>query len=110
MMNELELIKAFARIEGVDIVMVGKTPYIEDINPTFTIRMPYNPITDLALNCAARDKHKVDVDYLDNDMANVEMWHRAADLLAMIECCSVSDIPRAVIECIVKAHGGDSNE
>ena len=88
-MNDLELIKAFAEIDGVKVIEEWSCTY--DKNTA----LEYNPITDLALNCAARDKYRVEIDYYVKE--------------ATIDCESSafiidSRIGRAVIECIVKAN------
>jgi hypothetical protein len=58
--------------------------------------MPYNPITDLALNCAARDKYEVEIEYM-GDVINIT----CQDALEVVK--HKEDIPRVVCECILKS-------
>jgi hypothetical protein len=118
-MNDLEMIKAFAELEGVGLYrdnirqdvldmiypMVSQGVTIDefcdglkDDAPTFK----YNPVTDLALNCAARDKHEIEINYSAFEVicfcsAGLETSHVKFD--------NKSEIPRAVIECILKSEG-----
>jgi hypothetical protein len=107
--NDLELCKAFAALEGVkvhiDTVMIVQTWVRDDSSE------PYNPITDLALNCAARDKYKVSIVYYTEHDCGID-GNGDYD----VPCCNINIgedykvifnvyealIPRAVIECILK--------
>ena len=102
-MNELELIKAFAEIDEVKLAMVGNIDCAENLysmpRGEFGIGRPYNPITDLALNCAARDKYRVEIDY---DLCEANIYKPREFHPVIFE--HSEDIQRAVIECIVKAN------
>jgi hypothetical protein len=87
-MTELEMIKAFTDVDG-DTCYVHKSLGI------------YNPITDLALNCAARDKYKVEIDYDDEACFIYEKDSFPDCVEVEFKGC----IPRAVIECILKSKG-----
>ena len=103
-MTDLELIKAFAELEGVDLITHRGEYYRLDLHGSLSINnvgySKYNPITDLALNCAARDKYGVEIDYT-KFTAYVDIngkW-------ACVPFKSKEDVPRAVIECILKSEG-----
>lgn len=127
-MERLEMIKAFAELEGVDLIEDNSVFY-----HARCVRMncnsEYNPIKNLALNCAARDKYKVSVDYSDwsdTKHCNVDIWTQVINETACtksccgesyydvdfdanencdVDCMDQSDIPHAVIECILKSKG-----
>jgi hypothetical protein len=101
-MNDLELIKAFAEIDGVEFFINnhGVLCHMPPRNVVCAmIHTPYNPITDLALNCAARDKYRVEIDY---DLCEVNIYKPREFHPVIFE--HSEDIQRAVIECIVKAN------
>ena len=100
-MNELTMCKKFAELEGVEVFENdhGVLCYMPPRNVICAmIHTPYNPITDLALNCAARDKYGIDIvyslDYMSDPSCSGYTKYR-----------NKSDIPRAVIECILKSEG-----
>ena len=96
--TELELCKLFAELEGFEVIITTvKYPSVTAFNSKKT-KFDYNPITDLALNCAARDKYEVSISYEDEA---VEI--RGDDCYVMFG--NKTDIPRAVIECILKSEG-----
>lgn len=95
-MNDLELCKKFAELEGVELVeSFGK---LHDASKLGKYGSEYNPITDLALNCAARDKYKVEIDY---SLGNVAIYFPITFDEVNFE--NNKDIPRAVLECILKS-------
>ena len=120
-MNNLELCKKFAELEGVElyrenirqemldeIIVMLKQGITKD---DFCDRLEsdsgfhYNPITDLALNCAARDKYEVHTDYI-NKSASMWIRHESNDeRVAQVNVKTSADMPRAVIECILKSKG-----
>ena len=98
-MNQLEMSKAFSELEGIKLGIRGTKAYLLSYDCSrILINDPYNPITDLALNCAARDKYKVRIDY---DIKEVSIWERTSAWFV-----SFTDCPcQAVIECIIKSYG-----
>ena len=102
-MNDLELCKKFAELEGKhSFEVVDGIPFVAKLKGWVT-RVSYNPITDLALNCAARDKYKVQIDYRDKD---ITVWlDDEATTADSTKYSGDEDIPRAVIECILKSKG-----
>lgn len=86
-MSKADLIKAFAKLEGVDLI---KHPKYEPMSP--------------ALNCAARDKYKVSIEYQTHGIVFTcrNAWWHDADL----DC----DICHEVIKIIVEGYGEDENE
>ena len=96
-MDDLELIKAFAEIEGVKVYRIcGDGSGWR----TSSGSLLYNPITDLALNCAARDKYRVAIIYGDRDNFS-HVFIGNGDPYLVDDC---KDIPRLVIECIVRVN------
>lgn len=92
-MNKLQMAKAFAKLEGVDVAIMGDRVYIR------STAEEYNPF-DYALNCKARDDYEVFIDY---------RGERVFVLSMLSEETSVdfeeSGIPKAIIECILKSQG-----
>ena len=116
-MKQLDMIKAFAKLEGVDVsvheafyfgegdVESAYTKFNDEAKVPSIIRdgerlLEYNPITDLALNCAARDKYKVENDFDDESCFIYER-----DKFNHFEAEFNGNIPKAVIECILKSKG-----
>ena len=105
-MNELELIKAFAEVERVELfdelssdAETGEAvEWVSYHAKSNLLRDAYNPITDLALNCAARDKYRAEVGYYGK---HVSIYH--GRLLAGLAYIKDGNVGRAVIECIVKS-------
>ena len=100
-MNDIELIKAFAEIEGIEVYMVlGCKGEWHTSKGSF----PFNPITDLSLNCEVTDKYNV----------NISQTYKCVSVNgypgSVVFFKDKSRLPRARIECIVKAHGGNGNE
>lgn len=66
MMKKLEMIRAFAELDGVKIYELCGGLFYSEYNGAgcaYENRRAYNPITDLAINCAARDKYEVEIEY-----------------------------------------------
>ena len=106
-MNTLELCKKFAELEGMDICPSHQTKRILVLDNSMgeMSMVEYNPITDLALNCAARDEYDVTIDYL--GFVQIHFLNHIG-IYAEKECVRFKhkeDIPRAVIECILKSKG-----
>jgi len=99
-MNELELIKAFAEIEGVKVELCEA----QDGHYFISKQGEYNPITYLALNCAARDKYCVEASYYSGNEIELEIFDNDCAVIQSKWVNSKEEIPRAVIECIVKAN------
>ena len=107
-MKDVELCKKFAELEGVELVeSFGK---IHDTSKIGKYSSEYNPITDLALNCAARDKYEVAINY------NIKFCHIKIFKFTNRYCLKVykqtkvefkskKDIGLAIIECILKSKG-----
>lgn len=106
-MNDLEMIQAFAKLEGVEVgVASGEACAMAmDGNKRFPYAY-YNPITDLAFNCAMRDKYEVEICY--SNMTALIRDENAGEYdigtLADVEILS-KGVNRAVIECILKSEG-----
>jgi hypothetical protein len=93
--TDLELCKKFAELEGVGFdEFTGGVLLRNDIDLG---PLGYNPITDLSLNCVARDKYGVSINHdfhficIDNNIKCGEIYKQK------------EDIPRAVILCILKS-------
>ena len=119
-MKELEMVKAIAKLEGVEI-------FVSDRNVTCykprsgvicaMIHTPYNPITDLALNCSLRDKYEVSVNWFSqfdcgiDGSGDYEIPFVVAstggfdDANTSLNNVSSGAICSAVIECILKSQG-----
>lgn len=108
-MNQLQLCKLFAELEGVDVITLddgslwkcsgNSNSYVTELSGEF------NPITNLALNCAARDKYEVHTDYINK---SISIWYRGEfrdDMTCNVEIKTKEETPRAVIECILKSEG-----
>ena len=95
-MKKLEMIKVFAGLNG-DNIRVDEVCGYAWLHSTGET---YNPITDLALNCAARDKYYVEVDYKSQ---SVYIFKSLTQVHASYykEC----DLCKAVIHCILKSEG-----
>ena len=98
-MNDLDMCYEIAKLRGVDfhIAMEDKPDAYLWCDDT---ESEYNPITDLALNCMLRDKHRVEVNYT----------YDAVDIFTGLSHTNVGfeskeDIPRAVCLCILKSQG-----
>lgn len=108
-MNDLELCKKFAELEGVEwrVDKVDGKAQVStlkrwkegDLNNCCWVE--FNPITGLALNCAARDKYEVEVDYY---MTKRAVTFRRNGIF-YVSFTSKEEIPRAVIECILESEG-----
>ena len=99
-MNNLDMIKAFAELDGVEIYDAGDGYLFSNKVDNNGDSLDYDPITELALNCAARDKYEAEINY---DSMEISVW-------VLIDEYEVSfndkyEIPRAVIECILKSTG-----
>ena len=116
-MNDLEMIKAFAKLEGVELhkdSTIYKSMFCDArrlVRPSMTNKeiekrmygcenSNYNPLLPNALNCAARDKYLVTILYSGN-------WHQISVKLLdeYIDVDDIESIPKAVIECILKSEG-----
>ena len=102
-MKELEMIKAFAELEGITFSDSYTYPF-GDVYLWAEIYDNgcygwYNPITDVALNCAARDKYEATIEYGEHsDFISVDGGFYS-------EVMDRNVIPVAVIECILKSKG-----
>lgn len=105
-MNELKMIKAFAKLEGVNVV---HSP-IEIDSTAFPVTFftlkdngyeheEYNPVSDLALNCRARDEYRVSVDHYEMDVSIIN------ERMFAVKFKSKEELKRAVIECILRSKG-----
>ena len=102
-MDNLELCKKFAELEGVKVEELSWSNVVLCLVRTENRNHEYNPITDLALNCAARDKYEVEIDYIGcYGKRMVGIFHHEKDRVSFE---SKEDIPRATIECILKSKG-----
>jgi len=91
-MSDLELIKAFAEIDGVKLSQCGG--YCES-----TID-EYNPITDLAINCAARDKYRMEIDY-----RSKRVTRKSISKGARFKYNQHEGLNKAVLMCILLSEG-----
>ena len=100
-MTELEMIKAFAELEGVKVELVsfdGVVCYVYGLDEI------YNPLLPNTLNCAARDKYKAMPHYRRKRVMTVggeSTGYKLFDAYYNHE----DNIPKAVIECILKSQG-----
>jgi hypothetical protein len=98
------LIEKFAAIDGVELVSfeggfkkyegVG-TPYY-NVGGNEAMYKVYDPVNDDGLNCKARDKYKVNVDY-----QNEEVYITAGSKITSLKYFEYINL--AVINCIVKS-------
>ena len=95
-MDDLEMCKAFAKLEGISVCMIGNIECLENLS-RLQDGSAYNPITDLALNCKARDDYGAYIDY--------GVYFVCCKNTSYVEFDNKEDIPRAVIECILKSKG-----
>ena len=104
------MIIAIAKQENVKLSMVGNVDCVDNLysmsGGEFSIGTPYNPITDLALNCMLRDKYEVTVDYNNYDVVIFDANAGEFDS-GYIAASSFKegDIPHAILECILKSQG-----
>jgi len=96
-MNDLEMCKAIAKLEGIETHMCGNVECEENL---YSVDGGYWPITDLALNCMLRDKHEVIVVY---HAGYVRIWNNEACI--DVQFNSTKCISVAVIECILTLEG-----
>ena len=111
-MNELEMIKAFAELEGIEYYSGSFNIYAKkdwgcarpDLRFLGENYILYNPITDLALNCAARDKYETDIEwYYESVSMQSEYTDRPNEFV--VRFSGKEELPKAVIECILKSEG-----
>lgn len=105
-MKQLDMIKAMAELDGVGIGETQGKLWVKDEHGCFSWNRlghkEYNPITDLALNCAARDKYEVEVEYW---LDRVVIDGDTPSISTVVYFEQKSEIPRAIIECILKSKG-----
>ena len=104
-MNTLELCKKFAELEGVEFDEELSVEEVRVISHYFhgeRQSYEYNPITDLALNCAARDKYELEIDY-----KKQKVFINTFRMLDIEDACYYrgEDVCKVVIECILKSEG-----
>ena len=99
-MNDLEMCKEFASLEGIAVCILGSIERLENLS-RLQDGSAYNPITDLALNCKARDKYEVFIDYRD-ERAFILSEQREETSVDFDDC---ETLTVAVIECILKSKG-----
>ena len=111
-MNDLELCKKFAELEGVELVeSFGK---IHDASKVGKYGSEYNPIIDRALIAGAIFDYKVSIkhykefncaiygkDSIDIDCCIIEV----KDTLITIFDVDMGELPKKIIECILKSEG-----
>lgn len=107
-MNDLEMIRAFAELEGVEIVSHMRS-YVRkhqsgDLSICGVQFAEYNPLLPNSLNCAARDKYLVSINH------DFKLVCIKNNIKCGVIYQSVDDIPKAVIECILKSEGGFGND
>ena len=95
-MTELEMIKAFARLEGFNCVEMNG---IILVARGFACDRLFNPLLPNALNCAARDKYLVSINH-DFKFICIKNNTKCGVIYQGID-----SIPKAVIECILKSQG-----
>ena len=110
-MIQVDQIKAFAELEGVEVELVN---FDGDICYVYGRDDIYNPIADLALNCAARDKYRVSISHGEvfdcgvdgNGSYDIPVCYvtRCGTTIELMNV-NADDIPPAVIECILKSEG-----
>ncbi len=114
-MEQIDQIKAFAELEGVDVEVIrGECCAMNMDGNEYLPYAYYNPITDLALNCAARDKYGVSVKFKYHYIA-ITMKHGDFGDYILVDISSgdgceltsydKAKIPQAIIECILKSEG-----
>ena len=107
-MNDLELCKAIAEIEGEEVVIDGGElwTYIKPLaSAVKTLCNVYNPLTDKALLWDLTVKYRVDIDW-----PNMEIYHVAIKgdhVFISVHYKDESELPRAILQAIVRAHADD---
>ena len=99
-MKQLKMINAMAELDSVCIDRIENDVLYQ--LGEYGCMKPYNPITDLALNCAARDKYKAEVSY---DYNMITCCLDDGEMSKAVHFKSVKSIPYRVIECILKSVG-----
>ena len=97
--------KAFAALEGIQLTFSDGKHYTREKEYNGWVAMTeYNPITDLALNCEARDKHETDIEwYYESVSMQSEYTDRPNEFI--VRFSGKEELPKAVIECILKSQG-----
>jgi len=107
-MKELDMIKAFAELEGIKVELVDPdfdSMFYATIGENKRIE-EYNPLLPSALNCAARDKYGVTVEYgFSSSCAIYEADKRGLLRLKSSSTFEHQPVSKAVIECILKSEG-----
>lgn len=114
MKTDLELCKKIAEIEGVDVVEDGgglRTYIKVGATCVKTLCENYNPLTNKALLFDLMVKYNVCIDrgFAGIEQGLAEIWPKDIDTCSLIgtycaEFKSNEGIPRAILECIVKAN------
>lgn len=104
-MNDLELCKKIAEIEGVEFSVRGNSVVAD--NPAEAIKDKltdiYNPLTNKALLFDLLVKYDVCICRY-NDYVYIESDYTDAEHKAYESFSDEKDIPRAILECIVEAN------
>lgn len=108
-MIKRKMIKAFAGLEGIELIrhknVFARKLNTGDLSINGVQYDIYDPIIDLALNCAARDKYRVHTDYINKSCS---MWVRGKysdKMISDVRLVDTDGFPVAVIECILKSEG-----
>lgn len=104
-MNDLDMRKAIAELEGVD--CQDRFGELYTSNNGYEL-VKYNPITDLALNCMASDKYNVGTEFVSPRLMYVsicEYYENEKHSTVSVKVNSKDELPRARIECILKSKG-----
>ena len=116
-MNDLELCKKFAELEGVyDVIFTEIVKQhidhkgsiaLSGVNITYkplqSFDDVYNPITDLALTMAAVIKYEVDIDNYNGHVSIASDYTNEPPKASVFY--PTIGMPKAIIECILKSEG-----
>ena len=102
-MNELEMIKAFAELEGVEFILGDHYPlpkvYIKELGSMGIEKgNEYNPLLPNELNLLARDKYGVTIEYMQDED------HITLDFISIF-ITDRNTLCKTIIECILKSEG-----
>ena len=104
-MKTLGMIKAIARLEGVDVIEQNGVVICQSPAAHLSLALSdkYNPIAELSLNCALRDKYNVEVAYRYEGCGWVVINHDDGSVTDVNYASG--ELCKAVIECILKSRG-----
>ena len=107
-MTDLELCKAIAAIEGIEVTeeYVGTMGDLITVPPQPFYPQPYDPLTDKAVLWDLTVKYKVEVDYAVPEVT-IHKHFLNAVFQFTFSFDSIEDLPRTILKVIIKANADD---